>query len=225
MDGTSKQPEGLRERKRRQTFERIADTGLKLFLENGYEATTLEAIAAAAGISRRTFFYYFKSKEDVLLAWQDGGFLQALRPAMLEQSTDQSPLDAARECFLKLASRYESQQSIVVDRLLRSTEALRVRKEAAFVEMERALVGAMCALWPAAAQRDGLRMAGMIAMGTLRLALDDWRQDDAAHPLAHYLRQSFARLHEHARAFAGEALRARQPNAAVGACDDRDLAV
>ena len=194
MDGASERPEGLRERKRRQTLERIAETGLKLFVENGYEATTLDAIAASASISRRTFFYYFKSKEDVLLAWQDGGFLQALRPAMLEQSADQPPLNAARECFLNLASRYEAKQSIVVDRLLRSTEALRIRKEAAFVEMERTLVEAMCELWPAPAQRNGLRMAAMIAMGTLRLALDDWRQDDAAHPLAHYLRRTFALL-------------------------------
>ena len=194
MDNASEQPEGLRERKRRQTLERIVETGLKLFMENGYEATTLDAIAAAAGISRRTFFYYFKSKEDVMLAWQDGGLLQALRPAMLEQSADQPPLRAALECFLKLASRYEAKQSIVVDRLLRSTEALRLRKEAVFVEMERALVKVMCELWPAPAQMDALRVAAMIAVGTLRLALDDWRQDKARHPLAHYLRRSFALL-------------------------------
>ncbi len=194
MDSASEQPEGLRERKRRQTRERIAETGLKLFVDNGYEATTLDAIAAAAGISRRTFFYYFKSKEDVMLAWQDGGFLQALRPAMLEQSADQPPLRAARECFLKLASRYEVKQSIAVDRLLRSTEALRLRKEAVFVEMERALVAAMRELWPAPGQRDALRVSAMIAMGILRLALDDWRQDDATHPLEHHLHRSFALL-------------------------------
>ena len=45
-------PEGLRERKRRETSRRIAETGLKLFLKNGYENTTLDEIAAAAGISR-----------------------------------------------------------------------------------------------------------------------------------------------------------------------------
>ena len=194
MDSALDRPEGLRERKRRQTLVRIAEAGLKLFVENGYEATTLDAIAAAAHISRRTFFYYFKSKEDVLLAWQDGGFLQALRPAMLEESPDQPPLRAVRECFLKLASRYETSESIIVDRLLRSTEALRLRKEAVFIEMEQTLVEAMCELWPAPAQRDALRTVAMMAMGTLRLALDNWRKDDAAHPLAHYLGRGFAAL-------------------------------
>ena len=62
----------------RKTLERIAETGLKLFSRNGYEATTLDAIAEAAGISRRTFFYYFKSKEEILLDWQMRGFSASL---------------------------------------------------------------------------------------------------------------------------------------------------
>ena len=76
--------EGLRERRRRETLRRIADTGLRLFLRNGYEATTLDAIAEEAGISRRTFFYYFKSKEEIILVWQSG-FAEAIRRVVLEQ--------------------------------------------------------------------------------------------------------------------------------------------
>ena len=187
-------PEGLRERKRQRTLERIAEVGLELFIQQGYEATTLDAIAAAAGISRRTFFHYFRSKEDVLLVWHDGGFSQALRHAVLQGASDQVPLQVARDCLLKLASRYETKESIIVDQLLRSTEALRARKEATHVEMERAFGEAMSERWTAPAQRDALCMVAMLAMGTLRLALDDWRRDDARYPLAHYLRRSFALL-------------------------------
>ena len=60
MDDPDETPVGPRERKRQQTLARIAEAGLKLFIENGYEATTLDAIAAAAGISRRTFFLLFE---------------------------------------------------------------------------------------------------------------------------------------------------------------------
>ncbi|MBW4331752.1 TetR/AcrR family transcriptional regulator [Stakelama sp. CBK3Z-3] len=74
--------ESLREGKRRETRRRIIETGLKLFVENGYEATTFDMIARAAGISRRTFFSYFKSKDDVLLARERSGFPQALHTAM-----------------------------------------------------------------------------------------------------------------------------------------------
>jgi AcrR family transcriptional regulator len=63
---------GLRERKRQETLERITAAGLKLFAAQGYEATTLDAIAAEAGISRRTFFHYFKSKDDILISMQSG---------------------------------------------------------------------------------------------------------------------------------------------------------
>jgi AcrR family transcriptional regulator len=84
--------EGRRERERQETRQRIAETGLKLFIADGYEDTTLDAIARAARISRRTFFYYFKAQEDVLLAWQGSGFVGALGPAMLQEAPDQEPL-------------------------------------------------------------------------------------------------------------------------------------
>jgi AcrR family transcriptional regulator len=194
MKGASERPQGLRERKRRETSERIIEKGLKLFVKNGFEATTLDAIAETAGISRRTFFYYFKSKEDILLAAHDSGFREALRPTMLDEPPDQAPLDAAQKCLIKLASRYETKESVVFDRLMESTEALRARKEAVFVETEQILFEAMCELWPSPGRRDGLRLVAMVAMGTLRLALDKWKQNDAAHPLAYYLRQAFTLL-------------------------------
>src|ERR1700760_2162962 len=105
-------PLGLRERKRQETLDRIAKTGLRLFAENGYEATTLDAIAAASGISRRTFFHHLKSKEEVLLAHESGNVPQALRPTFLKQSPKQSPLEAARKTFLELASMYETKESL-----------------------------------------------------------------------------------------------------------------
>jgi AcrR family transcriptional regulator len=194
MEGASEKPQGLRERKRRETSGRIIEKGLKLFVKNGYEATTLDAIAEAAGISRRTFFYYFKSKEGILLAAHDSGFREALRPAMLEEALDQAPLDVAKNCLIKLASRYETKESVVFDRLMQSTEALRARKETVFVETEQILFEAMCELWPVPGRRDGLRLVAMMAMGTLRLALDKWKQNDAAHPMDYYVRQCFTLL-------------------------------
>jgi len=185
---------GLRERKRHDTSQRIIEQGLRLFLKYGYEGTTVDAITEAADISRRTFFHYFKSKEDILLAAHDSGFREALRPTLLEASPAQPPLDAVKTCLIKLASRYETRESVVYDRLMQSTEALRARKEAVFVEAEKILLDAMCELWPSPGRRDELRLVAMVAMGTLRLALEKWKQNDAARPLAHYIRQSFALL-------------------------------
>jgi AcrR family transcriptional regulator len=191
MNNVETIPNDLRERKRLLTLDLIAKTGLKLFVENGYEATTLDAIAAASGISRRTFFHYLKSKEDVLLAHESGNIPRLLRPTFLKQSPKQSPIEAARRTFLALASMYESKESVMADRILRSIETLRLRKEALHVQLEDVLAEAMYELWPDSTRRPALRLAAMMAMGTLRFAKDNWRQDDAKHPLTHYIDEAF----------------------------------
>ncbi len=58
--------EGIRERKKRLTHERICDVASKLFVEQGYSNTTIDAIAELADISKPTFFNYFTSKLAVL---------------------------------------------------------------------------------------------------------------------------------------------------------------
>jgi AcrR family transcriptional regulator len=199
----AKIPNDLRERKRQLTLDRIAETGLKLFIEHGYEATTLDAIAAASGISRRTFFHYLKSKEDVLLEHESGKFLHVLRPTFLKQSPKQSPIDAARKTFLALASTYQTEESVIADRILRSIETLRLRKEALLVQMEQVLAEAMYELWPDETRRPALRLAAMMAMGTLRFAKDNWRQEDAARPLTHYIDEAFDLLAQQSKRRSG----------------------
>ncbi len=196
MENSSPKEEGLRERKRRETLHRIAEQGLKLFLTHGYEATTLDAIAEAAGISRRTFFYYFKSKEEILLAWQDGGFNETLRAALLEQSTKQSPLNAVKSALLELTLRFQAdyKQTRVIERLMCANEALRIRHQAKYVEKEQAVFDALCQMWPQPKRQPALRIVAMMSIGALRLAIDNWNRDQGKRPIAVYLKEAFADL-------------------------------
>ena len=64
---TDLQPD-WRQRKKTATRDRIRASALRLFREQGYDATTVEQIAGAAGVSHMTFFRYFPTKEDVVLS-------------------------------------------------------------------------------------------------------------------------------------------------------------
>ncbi|HEX4766354.1 MAG TPA: helix-turn-helix domain-containing protein [Lichenihabitans sp.] len=194
MEEEPARTEGLRERKRRATRLRIAEEGLRLFVENGYDATTLEAVAVASRISARTLFHYFKTKDEILQFWKGPGFLEALGPTLLAESADQPPLDAVLSCFLKLISRYETEKSVIVDRILNSTEALRTRKQAIYVTMEQTVFAALCELWPRPERRASLRIVAMMAIGALRLAMEAQRQASGTRSLADYLRDNFALL-------------------------------
>jgi TetR/AcrR family transcriptional regulator, regulator of mycofactocin system len=80
------------------TLERIA---LRLFNDNGFDETTVEQIAAAAGISRRTFFRYFDSKTAVL--WHEfDREVDHLRAAFAAASPDAEMMDAIREAVVSV---------------------------------------------------------------------------------------------------------------------------
>jgi AcrR family transcriptional regulator len=87
---------GLRERKKQRTRLALIDAALELFLAQGYEATTIDAIVAAVEVSQRTFFRYFATKEDVVtsfLAEHD----EVLAEALAERPAQERPFTALFE--------------------------------------------------------------------------------------------------------------------------------
>jgi AcrR family transcriptional regulator len=69
-DGTSKN-EGLRERKKRQMRQQLTDTATEMFVERGFDAVRVSEIAAACGVSEKTVFNYFPTKESLILDHPD----------------------------------------------------------------------------------------------------------------------------------------------------------
>ncbi len=89
---------GLRERKKRATRAALAEAAVRLAAEHGAEKVTVEAISAAAGVSVRTFFNYFDTREDafVVIDADAGG---RIRRAVLDAPADLSPLEALRRAL------------------------------------------------------------------------------------------------------------------------------
>jgi AcrR family transcriptional regulator len=162
---------GLRERKKAKTRAAIQEHALRLFREQGYEATTIEQIAEAAEVSPSTFFRYFPTKEDVVA-------YDALDPLVMEawraQSKELSPIAAIRLAMREVAvSMTQSQAEELMDRgrLLFSVPELR---QAAISELLRS--GAMVTDELAArlgrpADDFELRVFGGAIMGAMMAAM------------------------------------------------------
>lgn len=101
---------------------------MRLFLENGFDEVTVDQIAAEAGISPRSFFRYFATKEDVVL----GHLAQAglhLKTALETRPATEAPWDALRAAFDTLLADFsDSPQSLRrTSRMLLGTPSLRAR--------------------------------------------------------------------------------------------------
>ena len=183
-------PPGVRERKRRETQRRITDAGVCLFIEKGFDGATVDEIAAAAGISRRTFFHYFDSKDDILLSLQsDVGelFASEIRRA----PASDSPFELVRGAALSVCASLPHDDMLALDRLMRGSASVQARKQASYRQQEEALLTALRERWPEPERETRLRVLAMIAVGTTRLASETFSQEAGARPFDEVLRDAF----------------------------------
>lgn len=181
---------GRRARKSRETRQRIADAAIALFLKNGFDETTLDAISEAADISRRTFFHYFASKEAIVEALDDG-LNEVFRDALKTVSHEREPLAVMQAALKNVVERYSSDEAAALHDLMYSTEALRARKQASYGRQERALYEALREIWPDPERSQGLEMVAIIGIGALRVAVDRWRAHPDRAPLIQQLDEAF----------------------------------
>lgn len=99
MDLTDTPPLGLRETKKRETRQLISDHATRLFIERGFEHTTIAEIADAARVAKKTVTNYFPRKEDLALDHQDE-FVAALAATVTARGAGETPLSALRHAFL-----------------------------------------------------------------------------------------------------------------------------
>jgi AcrR family transcriptional regulator len=131
---------GLRERKKQQTREAVARAGIELFVERGYDATTLAEIAEAAGVSTRTIFAYFPSKEDILFA-SFQTMREGLGRALAERPGGEDALTTLRDFILFGHTKTELDRKL--DRIIGSDETLLSHKRARISQLQELLAAAI----------------------------------------------------------------------------------
>jgi mycofactocin system transcriptional regulator len=98
-DPASRGSAGRPGRKRVTSAAELEHIAFELFTSRGFDQTTVDDIAAAAGIGRRTFFRYFPSKNDI--AWGDfDGQLRQMRERLFASAPERPLMDAVREALL-----------------------------------------------------------------------------------------------------------------------------
>jgi AcrR family transcriptional regulator len=120
--------EDLRARVRRRTRAEVAEVAFDLFAERGFEVTTADEVAEAAGISRASFFRLFSSKEEaVFVALEATGAVIAA--ALVERPAREDPWTALRSAFTVAIDQYlgDPEQALARARLAQQNPALRAR--------------------------------------------------------------------------------------------------
>ncbi|GLZ28462.1 TetR family transcriptional regulator [Lentzea sp. NBRC 105346] len=125
---------GLRELKKQQTRNRIADVAIRLFAERGFDNVAVAAIAREAEVSEATVFNYFPSKEDLVYGGMDE-FEEALVEAVRERKEGQSAFGAFREFLLQPRGALTSGQTdriATAARIIAGSPALQARELRSF---------------------------------------------------------------------------------------------
>lgn len=173
---------GLRELKRERTRAAIQAEALRLFSEQGYEATTCEQIAAAAGVSPATFYRYNATKEDVVLTDSYDALLLALvhdRPAA------ESPVRAVRQSVATaLAAVYALDVETIRQRLqlVLSVPALRARRYEQTRATETLLAGELAGRMGSAPDDLEVRAVAAAIVAALVVGVEEWATQGGALP-------------------------------------------
>ena len=166
---------------------------MALFLERGFEATTLDDIAAAADISRRSFFHYFASKEDVVFAWQEES-TAALIAAVAARPAHESMLAAAENAITAMVRQIEPGEAIAMACLKRDNPALQARDQVKYEKLERALADALSKRAGHKTEKLEARLVAMIAAGAMRIGGELWAAEGAREKPEALVKRTFAAI-------------------------------
>jgi AcrR family transcriptional regulator len=185
---------GLRERKKEATTERLREVALALVAERGFDAVSIDDIAAAADVSKTTFYRYFETKEDVLLG-KSGDNLEILQAALAECPPEVPAVDAARHAFHQLAETYEADraQKVLVDRLTRTTPSLAARSLTHQARWEEVIRDDVDRRDPKGEPFTRWLLAAQI-IGAVRGAVSWWLAEGAERELVEFVDEALATL-------------------------------
>ncbi|WP_434445142.1 TetR/AcrR family transcriptional regulator [Lentzea sp. E54] len=165
---------GLRERKKAATREALGDAARSLCVEHGLDRVTVDQIARAAGVSLRTFFNYFSSKEEAVVAG-DTATATAFVDEFAARPPGEPVLVALREALHSIHPQHVDLERLRQLRELRRHPALLPHVLAAYSAREQALATAIAARCGADPQLDPYpAVTASAILASIRAVLQWW---------------------------------------------------
>jgi len=178
--------EAIQEKKRQVVRQEIGRAAWLLFAKQGYEATTVDELARAAGVGRRTFFRYFSSKEDVVVGTSDA-LAEDFLAAYAERPRDEAPIDSIRHALGPVIEPRlaDTEEARAIIRLLRESPTLRRALLARHARMEERLAALVARRSGADRRKDPTpALVAFVARAIMDTAFNVWydqrRTDGAA---------------------------------------------
>jgi len=167
---------GVREDKKRRTRQRLELVALELFAKRGYEQTTVDDVAGAAGVSARTVFRYFPVKADLLFGDADAD-LEELRRTLARQDDALAPFQAARQALGEFSEWIGRPANAERVRVITTSPSLAARALEVREAWAEAVAAELAARRGLAAPDEPDRLAGLLVLGVLISALREWSHD------------------------------------------------
>jgi AcrR family transcriptional regulator len=171
-------PGSLQERKQRLARENITQLAVVPLIEHGFDAVTIDDLAKAAGISKRTFFRYFATKEDVVTAeFTEAG--TELLAAFRLRPRDEQPILSLRFAVGPVIERLtqEPERTRALIQLIQRTPALRGRFLVTQDQWREQLTEAIAERLPPGPRTPMLaRLTATVSMGTVDAAMTAWAE-------------------------------------------------
>ncbi|MCQ9155659.1 TetR family transcriptional regulator [Acidomonas methanolica] len=202
-EGEQERAPGVRELKQKRIRKTLIDTAMRLFAERGFEAVTVDEIAAAAGISRRSLFRYFPTKGDIVFAWTEI-MTDSLREtfalhAAAPHAADDPAETVLRRAFVTALShiRTDTAQTVALVRLIEQSPALRQHSLRKYEAWEDSIMTAWHdRLPPGPTQFLTARVLARGAIAAFRSALDEWLRQEGRLPFPDLLDEAFRIQHD-----------------------------
>lgn len=186
---------GLRARKKLERRQRIEDAAIALISANGFDATTVDDIAGHADIAPRTFFYYFPTKEDVVLA-DYADRLRRITEVLEQRNASESSWAALRAAFVTVADDYETRREDLIARftVMARTPSVYARSLQLQAGWEDDLTQILSDRTPDSTDSIEPRLLASAALACMRSSLRHWILTEQREPLPQLIQGCFDRL-------------------------------